>query len=244
MEITISDKLKEAWSNVQLVALIIRNVQNKDYDDEKLEKEKKAAEQYIRETFKYKKKVEQIVRVMQYDAFYSQFNEIFPVERKIVDIINGKEMLSENCLIEIMRINEIVSYCIMSGHDLDAIEENLVLDLASGKEIYIKINGEAEKIKQDDIILKDKRGVIFSLLDGPDNRTKLIRTSKNIIYFVYFPFFISRPALVGIMANFKNYLKIVEGPHAQIERYKIYPVPPKRPLTPGELKKGPQNKFL
>jgi DNA/RNA-binding domain of Phe-tRNA-synthetase-like protein len=110
----------------------------------------------------------------------------------------------------------------MAGHDLDAIQGDLILDVAQGGETYVKINDEEQEIKKDDIVLRDSLGIIASVLFGPDSRTKIIPISKNIIYMAYFTFVVTRSEILAIMSDLAKYLRICEGPHAKIERMNIY----------------------
>jgi len=218
MEITFSENLKERYKNVHLATLVVRDAQNKEFD-ERLDKEKRALEQYIRENFK---ELDNVKRIRQYSDFYFELNEIFPVKYQLKSILEGKQIPNISCLVEAMFMTELKHCCLMAGHDLDAIQGDLILDVTQGGEIYTKINDEDQEIKKDDIVLKDSLGIIASVLYGPDNRTKIIPISKNIIYMAYFPFAVTRNEIITIMFDLAKYLRICEGPHAQIEKIKIY----------------------
>ena len=218
MEITFSENLKERHKNIHLATLVVRDAQNKEFD-EKLDKEKRVIEQYIMENFK---EPDNIKRIRQYSDFYFEFNETFPVKYQLKSILEGKQIPSSSCLVEAMFMTELKHCCLLAGHDLDAIQGDLILDIAQGGEIYTKINDEDQEIKKDDIVLRDGLGIIASVLYGPDNRTKIIPISKNIIYMAYFPFTVTRNEIITIMSDLAKYLRICEGPHAKIERMIIY----------------------
>jgi DNA/RNA-binding domain of Phe-tRNA-synthetase-like protein len=219
MEITLSENLKERHKGVQLGTLIIRNAQNKDFD-ERLDKEKRVIEQFIRET--YKGGVQYIGRLKKYNDFYFAFNQNFPVKDQISSILEGQPFPNISCLVDAMYMTELKHACLMAGHDLDAISGDLVLDLGAEGESYVNIKDEELPVVKDDIVLRDTAGIIASVLFGPDNRTKIIPISKNIIYMVYFPFIAPRSEIITILADLAKYLRLCEGPHAQIERMKFY----------------------
>ncbi|OIO47876.1 MAG: hypothetical protein AUJ32_01890 [Parcubacteria group bacterium CG1_02_40_82] len=218
MEITFSENLKERYKNVNLGTLIVRDVQNKEFD-ERLDKEKRIVEQYIMDNYK---EPDNVKRIREYNDFYFEFGETFPVKYQIKSILEGKQIPSISCLVEAMFMTELKHICLMAGHDLDAIQGDLVLDIAQEGEMYIKINDEKQELKKDDIVLRDGMGIIASVLYGPDNRTKIIPISKNIIYMAYFTFAVTRSEIIIVMADLAKYLRICEGPHANIERMKIY----------------------
>ncbi|OGZ33384.1 MAG: hypothetical protein A2Y98_03615 [Candidatus Portnoybacteria bacterium RBG_19FT_COMBO_36_7] len=219
MEITISENLRDRHKNVQLAMLIIRDAQNKEFD-ERLEKEKRVIEQYIRET--YKAGIENVGLLKKYNDYYFEFNENYPVKKQMKSILEGKEIPNILCLVDAMYMTELKYGCLAAGHDLDAIQGNLTLDIAQEGEIYIKINDEEQEVKKDDIVMRDNSGIIASVLFGPDNRTKIIPISKNIIYIAYFPFLVRRSEKITIIADLARLLRICEGPHAKIERMGFY----------------------
>lgn len=219
MGITFTQKLKEAYPEIRLAALIIRNVQNKKFD-EKLDKEKRVLEDYLRKNFQ---EPENIKRVEQHNEFYRKFDATFPIQYQIKSILAGKQIPSVSCLTEAMFMAELKNCCLTAGHDLDLIEGDLILDLAEGDEIYLKINNEEQKIKEGDIILSDRQGIIASVLCGPDSRTKITPFSKNVIYMTYFIFPIGRSEVISIMSNLIDYLRLAEDSSVQIDEIKIYP---------------------
>ncbi len=219
MEITFSQKLKEVYPEIQLATLIVRNVQNKKFD-ERLDKEKRVLEDYLRRNFQ---EPENIKRVEQYNEFYRKFGATFPIQYQMKSILAGKQIPSVSCLTEVMFMNELKNCCLTAGHDLDLIDGDLILDLAKGGEIYLKINDEEQKIKEGDIILSDRQGIIASVLYGPDSRTKITPFSKNIIYMTYFIFSIGHSEVISIMSNLVDYLRLAEDSSVQIDEIKIYP---------------------
>jgi DNA/RNA-binding domain of Phe-tRNA-synthetase-like protein len=218
MEITFSENLKERYKNVHLATLVARDVQNKEFD-ERLDKEKRAIEQYVRENYK---ELNNVGRLRKYNDYYFEFGESFPVKNQIKGILTGKQIPNILCLVDAMYMTELKYACLMAGHDLDAIQGNLILDIAQEGETYIKINDETQELKKDDIVMRDGMGIIASVLHGPDNRTKIIPISKNIIYIAYFTFEETRNGMITIMADLAKLLRICEGPHAKIERMRFH----------------------
>lgn len=218
MEIKITERLKAAYPAGQLATLIVRNAINKNYD-ERLEREKRALEEFIRVNYQEPDKLR---RVQEYNNFYRKLEGTFPIEYQLRSILAGNQIPAVSCLVEVMFMNELRHCCLTAGHDLEAIQGDLILDLAEGNESYIKINDQEQTIKKGDIILKDQVGIVASVFYGPDSRTKIISISRNIIYMNYFLFKIERAGIISIMADLTRLLKITEGPHAQIEKMNIF----------------------
>jgi DNA/RNA-binding domain of Phe-tRNA-synthetase-like protein len=218
MEITFSENLKARHKNVNLATMIVNDALNKEFD-ERLDKEKRALEKYIRENFK---EPDAIGQVLKYNEFYFGFGENYPVKGQLRGILEGKEIPNISCLVEAMFMTELKYGCLMAGHDTDAIQGDLTLDIAQEGDAFVNIKDEEKELKKDDIVMRDSAGIIASVLYGPDNRTKIIPISKNIIYIAYFPFLTPRSKIVTIMADLANLLRLCEGPHVKIERMKIY----------------------
>jgi len=74
-----------------------------------------------------------------------------------------------------------------AGHDLEKIKMPLHLKISTGKEHYTNINGNEMSTISGDMMLTDSEGVISSILRGPDSRTRISSTTRQVLYTVYAP---------------------------------------------------------
>lgn len=73
----------------------------------------------------------------------------------------------------------------MAIQDLDRFQGEWKLDLASEGEIFQGVSGKMIRCKEKEIVLRDQEGIVCSLFQGPDFRTRIETSSKNIVVYVY-----------------------------------------------------------
>ncbi|MGE5550254.1 MAG: hypothetical protein ACM3ZC_06955, partial [Bacteroidota bacterium] len=74
-----------------------------------------------------------------------------------------------------------------AGHDPAALDPPLRLAVAEGAEEYTGLGGSGRRTVPGDLLLRDKQGVISSILGGPDHRTRLKEDTRDALFFVYAP---------------------------------------------------------
>ena len=74
---------------------------------------------------------------------------------------------------------------LMAIQDLDSFQEKWRLDLASEGETFQGVSGNMIRCKEEEIVLRDEGGIVCSLFQGPDFRTKVDASSKNIVIYVF-----------------------------------------------------------
>ncbi len=90
-----------------------------------------------------------------------------------------------NLYIDTHIIAEMVHGILMAIQDLEHFRGGWKLDLAHEGEIFEGVSGKTILCKEDEIVLRDGEGIICSLFQGPDFRTRVEPTSKNIVVYVF-----------------------------------------------------------
>jgi DNA/RNA-binding domain of Phe-tRNA-synthetase-like protein len=73
----------------------------------------------------------------------------------------------------------------MAIQDLDHFEGQWRLDLAHEGETFEGVSGKIINCKEEEIVLRDEKGIVCSLFQGPDFRTKINSSSSNIVVYVF-----------------------------------------------------------
>ena len=73
----------------------------------------------------------------------------------------------------------------MAIQDLERFQGEWKLDLAKEGETFDGVSGNIIQCKEDEIILRDGEGIVCSLFQGPDFRTRVGPTSKNVVVYVF-----------------------------------------------------------
>jgi DNA/RNA-binding domain of Phe-tRNA-synthetase-like protein len=90
-----------------------------------------------------------------------------------------------NLYIDTHIIAEMNHGILMAIQDLDRFEGPWRLDLADEEETFQAVSGKRIVCKKDEIVLRDEKDIVCSLFQGPDSRTKIDPSSKNIVVYVF-----------------------------------------------------------
>ena len=123
-------------------------------------------------------------RIHRYDQFFqgwgypcplpSHFKRTVEMGFPIVNLYIDTHLMAEMC-----------HGILMAIQDLDRFQGMWNLDLASDGETFQGVSGKAIVCKKDEIVLRDDGGIVCSLYQGPDFRTKIDASSKNIVVYVF-----------------------------------------------------------
>lgn len=86
-----------------------------------------------------------------------------------------------------MLMAELEQLLLTAGHDLDAVDQPLRVDVATGDEDYTRINGAEQGLRAGDMLIADQAGVISCILYGPDPRTRIRTGTTSVVFTVYAP---------------------------------------------------------
>ena len=90
-----------------------------------------------------------------------------------------------NLYIDTHIIAEMCHGILMAIQDQNQFYGQWRLDLADEGETFQGVSGKMIRCKEEEIVLRDEKGIVCSLFQGPDFRTKVDATSKNIVVYVF-----------------------------------------------------------
>jgi DNA/RNA-binding domain of Phe-tRNA-synthetase-like protein len=90
-----------------------------------------------------------------------------------------------NLYIDTHIIAEMCHGILMAIQDLDRFHGEWKLDLAKEEETFQGVSGKMVRCKEDEIVLRDGEGMVCSLFQGPDFKTRVGPASKNIVVYVF-----------------------------------------------------------
>ncbi len=183
MQISLSRSLKENYPDSIFGSLIIKNVPNRK-KHETLEERKRNLERNIREEYL---EVDKDDMIQYYNTYFKMGKKTYPIEYQINTIKNGRKFPQVSVLVDSMFIAELKNRILTSGHDLDEIQGDLIFDVSQGGEQYVKINGQEQTLKKNDVVLKDNEGILASILYGPARRTAITLKTNSALYFAWCP---------------------------------------------------------
>jgi DNA/RNA-binding domain of Phe-tRNA-synthetase-like protein len=185
----VSEAWKQAYPGASVGVLALRGVANPPHHPA-LEDQKKALEEGLRARYAGldRKTIEALPLMQAYAAYYKRFNKTYHVQLQLESIVfKGKPIPSVAALVEAMFMAEVKNLLLTAGHDLDALQLPLRLDVAGGTEQYMLLRGQEQQIKENDMMISDQSGIVSSILYGPDQRTPIRAETKNALFTVYAP---------------------------------------------------------
>jgi len=123
-------------------------------------------------------------RIKLYDQFFQEWGYPCPLPghfKRAVDM--GFPIV--NLYIDTHVMAEMSHGILMAIQNLDCFQGEWRLDLASQGETFQGVSGAMLICKEEEIVLRDEGGIVCSLFQGPDFRTRVDPSSKNIVVYVF-----------------------------------------------------------
>jgi DNA/RNA-binding domain of Phe-tRNA-synthetase-like protein len=207
MKIELTSRLRIAYPKVVFGSLMVRSVPNMR-KHEVLEKRKRDLKKKRKELYM---NVDEDNTILSYNTFFKRWCETYPIEFQIKTIKKGGTFPLVSVLVDSMFLAELKNRHLTSGHNLDAFQGDLTFDVSEGGERYLKLNGKEQQLRKDDVILKDKEGILASVLYGPARRTSITPETRNVLYLAWYPYGMDGELITAHLGDILSNLSIVFG---------------------------------
>lgn len=219
----VSSSWKATYPDASAGVLVMRAVSNPSHHAD-LENKKSALEEELRARYSGQDRATIAGHpVLQaYGDYYRQFKKTYHIQLQLESIVlKGKSIPSVAALVESMFMAEMQDLLLTAGHDLDVLSLPLTLDVALGSEQYTLLRGEAQTLKAGDMLIRDRNGIISSIIYGPDRRTQITPETQNVVFTVYAPPGIEEQTVVEHLQHIKENVMLF-SPQAQVELLNVY----------------------
>ena len=207
MKIELTPRLRIIYPKAVFGSLIARNVPNMKKNDG-LEERKRDLEKKIKEAYAGP---DEDQTIQDYNTYFKRWGETYPIEFQIKTIKRGGRFPQVSALVDSMFLAELKNGHLTSGHDLDALQGDLIFDASEGGERYLKLNDKEQQLKKDDVVLKDERGILASVLYGPARRASITPETKNALYLAWYPYGMVGELITAHLKDILSNLSIVFG---------------------------------
>jgi len=119
-----------------------------------------------------------------YDQFFKEWGYSCPLPGHLKRTIDMGFPIA-NLYIDTHIMAEMCYGILMAIQDLDRFDGQWRLDLAQEGETFEGVSGRMLICKEKEIVLRDEKEIVCSLFQGPDSRTKIDESSKNIVVYVF-----------------------------------------------------------
>jgi DNA/RNA-binding domain of Phe-tRNA-synthetase-like protein len=217
MDFKVRPELKMMYPTAVFGCITIANQQNKKKHSS-LEQAKRQLESRIRDEYP---DPEDDSVIQAYAGYFDRWGRTYPIEYQIKSVKKGRTFPQVSTHVDCMFMAELEDRILTSGHDRDAIQGELVYDLADDGEEYVKLNGKNQALVKNDVVLKDDEGVLASVLFGPAARTSIDMETLNPLYFAWCPVGISREMVDAHLSTILGYLRMAYGDGVEATRLVI-----------------------
>ena len=187
-----------------------------------MDRAKEALEAQIRASFASKEELRALERLQAYRAYYKRFKKTYHVQLQLESIaFKGKSIPRVAALVEAMFAAELKNCLLTAGHDLDVVEPPVKLDVALGSETFTRINGQEQQLKAGDMFIADTQGVLSAVIYGPDQRTRILPTTRRALFTVYAPPGVGTEAVRQHLQDIEAYARMI-APQAETELLRVY----------------------
>lgn len=187
--VEIASAWKSEYPGASVGVLAMHGVENPQQHPQ-LNEKKKDLEQALRVQFSSydRTSLKAIPVLASYGAYYKQFNKTYHVQHQLESLVfKNRHIPRVAALVEAMFMAELKNLLLTAGHDLNAIELPLRIDVAKGAERYIRMNGEEQTLKAGDMMIADANDIVSCIIYGPDRRTRIRPETERVVFTVYAP---------------------------------------------------------
>ncbi len=184
----LQNELTDPYQGSSVGILVVNNVVNMPSHQE-LDEKKRLLEDTLREKYGglTRSALKTIHPMDVYVAYYKKFGYSYHVLPQLESILKGKSIPSISALVTSMFMAELKNMMLTAGHDLDRLVFPIRLHATSGLEAYVGIGGKYLTTVAGDIAITDQKGMISSILRGPDRRTRIGPKTTSALFSVYAP---------------------------------------------------------
>jgi len=122
-------------------------------------------------------------RMQAFESFFAMHGFHSPLTRQF-EQTRKKGLPAGNAIVGALLLAEMSNGLLMGAQNLDSVKGDIIYDLANDGESFRGMRGEI-KCRTGELVLRDSEGIIASLLQGPDFRTRLLNETRNVIFFVF-----------------------------------------------------------
>jgi DNA/RNA-binding domain of Phe-tRNA-synthetase-like protein len=157
-----------------------------------------------------------------YAAYYKRFGKNYHVQLQLESLLfKGKSLPRIAALVEAMFMAELDNLLLTAGHDGEAVNPPLTLDIGKGDETYTALNGQATFVKTGDMFIADSASVISSIIGGPDQRTRITSATRHVLFTVYAPPGIGEVNVKKHLQDIRDNILLI-APGAEVEALEIH----------------------
>ncbi len=156
-----------------------------------------------------------------YASYYKRFGKTYHVQLQLESVLfKGKPIVGPCVIVQAMFMAELKNQLLTAGHDLEAVQGGIVVDVSMGTERYTLLGGREQALKAGDMFIRDEESILSSILHGPDQRTRITTQTRAAIFTTYAPPGILEAVLQTHLSDLEANVRLF-SPHAEVEMCEV-----------------------
>lgn len=185
--LSIEKNVREKYLDLPFGIMTMGSVINPE-TNEKLSQKKLDLEKRLQHLFGQmdKKQLKGCSPFTSYCTFYKKFKKSYHVLAQVESIAKRKRQIPERgVLVTAMFMAEVSNQMLTAGYDMAGIEGELRVSLGDGQTSFQGIGDQTRIPPVDDIVLSDEKGILGSIICGPDHERRITAETSNVLYVIY-----------------------------------------------------------
>jgi DNA/RNA-binding domain of Phe-tRNA-synthetase-like protein len=164
-------------------------------------------------------------RVRAYVDYYRSHGKTYHVKAQWESVaVKRKPVPRGAALVEAMFMAELSNLILTAGHDLAAVALPVRVDVTREDDRYVLMNGSERTLTAGDMMMVDGSGIISSVLQGPDRRTRITPQTGEVLFAVYAPAGVGENAVRDHLEDIRANVLLV-APEAETGLLAALPAP-------------------
>jgi len=187
--IDVASAWKLAYPGATVGVLAMHGVENPQQHPD-LDRKKEDLERELRVQFSSddRRSLRAIPVLTAYNTYYKQFGKTYHVQHQLESVVfKNRQIPKVAALVEAMFMAELKNLMLTAGHDWSAIKGRIRIDVATGTESYVRMNGQEQQLKAGDMMIADETDIVSCIVYGPDRRTRIRPETERVVFTVYAP---------------------------------------------------------
>ena len=189
LDIKTTERWKKTHPNAIIGLLEVSGVDN-TLSSSELEAEKCRVEAALRKQYQgYERQdFHAIPTFATYREYYKRFKKTYHVLQQVESIaLKGRNLPCISPLVDANFTAEVETLILTAGHDVSKLQGNVYVDIAVEGDQMTQMNGAIKSLYPTDMVRKDDRGVVCSILYGQDNHSPITKSTSHVLYVAYVP---------------------------------------------------------
>jgi DNA/RNA-binding domain of Phe-tRNA-synthetase-like protein len=156
-----------------------------------------------------------------YEKYYRRFDKTYHVLLQVESIVlKGKRLPDVSPLVDANFTAEVSTLVLTAGHDVAKLVEPVGIDVSGLCEEITQMSGETKQLQAGDMVMRDARGVVCSILYGQDNRSPITAHTQHVLYVSYVPPGVPVEAIEAQLRQIEHNVRLF-APQARMEQCRL-----------------------